>query len=555
MNISDPRIDDLMTVTEKVRRRKISDTRSADVVSYIDPSNFVAKLCISNNHVIQGRRGSGKTTLLIKRIGSQQNEVSINMDCQPMKTKNGIDILLEIFSKILKNMLTSYSIEDLDIIKKRVGILYGIVAFFIKEKKINRKKAFENKMIYQLLNRTLQSIGAIERMPDEVTINRKVQRTVKEEEGLRNKRKTTVKSRISINAKSRIMKEIDITADMLIQIEGMIESNEEYSKLETTELSDTSIEVITIKKSDILKKTKDGIAQLFNAFYQISSKKIVLYLDDYYLIPENEQIQIVHFLHDVYKLSIDSCFCFKLSVLPYRIKLNPDGNYDLSLKDDFSPIRLDHDLADFENLKNHMLSILINLDPSIGISTQDIRNCYTNDEAINYSIIASGGIPRDFIVLFSDLVTNTRLSGRDEISKVNIYNVVNELKNDKEQNIEFDADISPQKIRESIAEITKKIVEGYKTNVFLYQRERMPEEDNILRNLVNLRYIHPIKENISSETIKKKSFDAYLVDMIFYATGQRMPQGFNFREFWTRDEAQRQPELHRAPILQFDTKI
>jgi hypothetical protein len=240
-----------------------------------------------------------------------------------------------------------------------------------------------------------------------------------------------------------------------------------------------------------------------------------------------------------------------MSVLPHRIKLNPDGNYDLSIKDDFSPIKLDYDLADFENLKKHLISILINLDISIGLSLQEFRSCFTNDEALDFALIASGGIPRDFIVLFADLVTNAINGGRTTIAKENIYSVVNQLREEKEQNIEFDSDISPEKIRQSISEITNKIIEKYNTNVFLYPHEKSVEEENILRNLVNLRYIHPIKENISSETIKKKTFDAYLVDMSLYAINARMPRDFNFRHFWVKDKSQRQPDLHRAPIFQF----
>ncbi len=126
--------------------------------------------------------------------------------------------------------------------------------------------------------------------------------------------------------------------------------------------------------------------------------------------------------------------------------------------------------------------------------------------------------------------------------------------NQKRENIELDSDITPERIDNSVAEIKMKIVAKNNTNVFLYPRERTPEEESILRNLVNLRYIHPIKENISSETVKRKTYDAYLVDMIFYATGRRMPKDFNFREFWVKDEEHRQPELHRAPILQFENK-
>ena len=77
----------------------------------------------------------------------------------------------------------------------------------------------------------------------------------------------------------------------------------------------------------------------------------------------------------------------------------------------------------------------------------------------------------------------------------------------------------------------------------------------LLKNLVNLRYLHVINESTSSENKKKELFISYLVDMTFYATGKRLKQGFDFRHFWEQDAGHRHKHLRSAPVWSFDESL
>ena len=129
------------------------------------------------------------------------------------------------------------------------------------------------------------------------------------------------------------------------------------------------------------------------------------------------------------------------------------------------------------------------------------------------------------------------------------------MRADKDNNIETDFGCSTGLIQEAIALIAKEIVEEKNTNVFLYPKALAEKHEYLLKNLVNLRYLHVIKDTISSESRKKEDFVAYLVDMSFYAVNKRLKQGFNFCQFWVRDSESRLTELRKAKIWNFPESL
>ena len=93
------------------------------------------------------------------------------------------------------------------------------------------------------------------------------------------------------------------------------------------------------------------------------------------------------------------------------------------------------------------------------------------------------------------------------------------------------------------------------TNVILYPKSLAERHDILLKNLVNLRYLHVIKDSTTSETKKKEEFVAYLVDMSFYAVNKRLRPGFDFRRFWEVDSASRLSQLRQSKIWSFPDEI
>ncbi|WP_019037255.1 hypothetical protein [Psychroflexus tropicus] len=202
-----------------------------------------------------------------------------------------------------------------------------------------------------------------------------------------------------------------------------------------------------------------------------------------------------------------------------------------------------------------MIKITANLNPKLELNGNDILGLFSNEDVLNYTTVATGGVPRDFLVILSELIKIARLDTSRSIKKQHLYSAISDLKQDKEQNIEIESDISPEKLREALEIIDREIIRDLKTNVILYPSQLAKEHNALLKNLVNLRYLHIINENTTSEKVKKETFVSYLVDMSFYATGKRLKQGFDFRQFWQQDSSQRHIYLRNSPIWSFKNEI
>lgn len=311
----------------------------------------------------------------------------------------------------------------------------------------------------------------------------------------------------------------------------------------------------TISKQEKVDELIFLFAEIASEFNRLSDKRVVIYLDDFYLVNWDYQPDVIQFFHDIYKNSKNDSFCSKICSLPNRTKLNKDGKVDFSIKDDFSPIRLDKELYDFQNLVEFLLRITSNLQPNLGLSLTDIRSLFSNEEVLSYTVVATGGVPRDFLVILSEIIKIGKSESAVSIKKEHLYSAISDLRQDKEQNIEIECDIAPEKLRQAIEIIQTQVVDGLKTNVILYPTKLVKEHELILKNLINLRYLHVINENMSSERVKKESFTSYLIDMTFYATGKRLKQNFEFRPFWIQDSGHRHIYLRNAPIWNFEDEF
>ena len=137
-------------------------------------------------------------------------------------------------------------------------------------------------------------------------------------------------------------------------------------------------------------------------------------------------------------------------------------------------------------------------------------------------ILASGGVPRDFIVLFKEVIIEARKNNQECVKKENIYNVVKKTRDDKDNNVENDASLSSETIDMLRRCLENDFANNYKTNVFLYPISAANDkvQETILRNLENLRYLYLIKDNLTSEKTKEQC-KAYMIDMSFCIVGSR----------------------------------
>ena len=559
MDINSQKITDLLTEIEKVRRRKIVDYETSDNVEYVDGANNVKKLNIPNNNLIFGRRGSGKTTLIIASMKEKKNIV-IPVDIQLIKDDEVEDIIIDIIDKALEvlkkrwtDTLKKFEVEY----KKQYKGVSGKIYFFRRKRDEDVKKNYE------------ELKGRIEKLVDEISIIDKLKEFPYEKVYSFEEREKSTNNNENKNErqkeKNAILKGLLLCKTKNKHAIGNMEASGEttFSESENSinlRQKDTSSEVETkykrtISKYDVLQGEREKIAELFNISKQIEGKGAFFYLDDFYQINLDNQPAVIQYFHDVYKLCKDGSFCFKIAALPNRLKMNPSNSVDMSFKDDFSTIKLDYDLSELDRTRDYLIKILSNIKIDLELKSQDLERLFNNNEVLYYAIIATGGNPRDFLLMFADVIEKARQENDATIKKEHIYSVVKSLRDDKDNNIEIDADIDSNLIREAVGLISKEVVGKLNTNVFLYPKSLAEKHENLLKNLINLRYLHLIKDSVSSETRKKEEFVAYLVDMSFYAVNKRLKQGFEFVRFWEKDKESRLLYLRKAKIWNFPDDI
>ncbi len=554
MELNDLKLNDLITEIEKVRRRKIVNFSDNDNIQYLDPFDNLGKIKIPNNHLVLGRRGSGKTTLLLCTIKEDEQNFIYPIDCQVYRNTEGDKIILDILQRILKHILgelpniEKYINAKKDYEKENKGLLKAIKNVFKSKAKIS---LFEEFLTFNLsLKSLVHCLSSYQELPD----NEKLEVFITE--GTKHNKKSDFSTESELKALSKL-KSAGKLKGAYASVEADLEvvaSIKKYLKNNTTEENTKESKTTykkTISKSLKLNELRVTVADFFSEFTRLTGQKVILYLDDFYLIDLNIQPRVVQYLHDIYKNSQYNAFCFKLCSIPNRTRLNEDGKVDFSIKDDFSPIRLDKELYDFINLKDFLLRVTSNLNPNLSISSNDISSLFNNEDVLNYTAVATGGVPRDFLVTLSELIKIARTDQSNSIKKEHLYSAVADLKLDKEQNIEVESDISPEILRSSLVIIEEQIIRDLNTNVILYPTKLLKEHEHLLKNLVNLRYLHIISDNVTSENIKKETFTAYLVDMTFYAKGKKLKPGFKFRPFWEQDDKHRLTHLRSAPVWNF----
>lgn len=551
MEIKDSKLELLISEIEKVRRRKVINyTDETTSINYLDPFKNLEKIKISNNHLILGRRGSGKTTLLLSTIKSNKTEdFVLPIDCQIFRDWNANKIKLHILRQILQNLKSHF--ENCKTYTQEIKLQKGFINK-IKYKISNFRKISKlDELNYFLITikKTEYLLKVIEELPEEpISININKSNKVSEVKNVITSFEAKTSSKFKSNANIPVS---------IVNLDGEIEmafsASKNYKKEKTNETKTSQQYDFkkVISKEEKIAELIFLFSDIFNEFNRISNNKIILYLDDFYLVSMDSQPQVIQYFHDIYKNSKNDSFCFKLCSIPNRTKINFEGKVDFSLKDDFSPIRLDKELYDFDNLVEYLLQITANLSPSLEINSHDIRTLFVNDEVLKFTVVATGGVPRDFLVILSEILRIALSENSNRIKKEHLYSAISDLKQDKEQNIEVECDIPVDKIREALSIIHKEVIDGLKTNVILYPEHLAKAHESLLKNLINLRYLHVINETTSSERVKKENFVSYLVDMTFYATGKRLKQNFDFREFWVQDSGHRHTNLRTAPIWHF----
>lgn len=521
-NLSFTEVDTLLDDIEKIKRRKINDFSVP--INYIDPFNNVSTLKNPVNHLIIGRRGAGKTSLLIKVIEEikKTNAITTIVDMQGRQKQSEFLPLVEVLILLYEDLIFALEQDDKwePVIKRKTKLNYfklKSIFYGLFSKNMWDIETIKYDKLHFKLTKILNDLQEIKYTPEGAIIN------------FSDSKNETKKSNFGVAFLSNVTAESKYLKELQLSLSST--TNTSYSKeVVTNKLNSLEYEK-KYSKQEALNELKSKLTNSITEFYNIFNRNIFLILDDFYQIPIKNQPFIFQYLHDINKETPNMAFSYKACLVPNRFKLNDNENKILSHKDDFSTINLDREFYDIEANQDLLLKILCGINPKLGLNTENIVKLFNDSLILKDCIRVSGALPRYFLDVFSNMVKFSKAENYPKIHQKVFPHVVREMKISKDGLVTEEANLPAKQIKELTNIIEEKVVHDLQTNVILYPDNAFKKNEEILNTLINLGYIHRIKENV---IVGKKNYIPIFIDMIFTHTkSNKMPKNFKDFKFWT----------------------
>jgi len=251
-----------------------------------------------------------------------------------------------------------------------------------------------------------------------------------------------------------------------------------------------------------------------------------LVLDDLYHIRKADQAKVIDYFHRVAK---GNGLWLKIGTIKHRSRWyeHSDPPMGMKLGDDAKEINLDMSLEKFETLRDFLRGILQNLmleTPPLTIKE------LVNPTAIDRLIIASGGVTRDFIGIFSGAISQARNRGPKhhrgpKLGAEDVNLATGDYDSIKREEFKLDSDEDRERLEVDFQKVVSFCTEKSKCNVFLVSQKLQGDLRDSLDQLIDLRLIHPVKSRV---TLKRGAagelFEAYMLDLSQYTAARKVHQ-------------------------------
>lgn len=272
-----------------------------------------------------------------------------------------------------------------------------------------------------------------------------------------------------------------------------------------------------------------NILRFQNFFSMMSSTSdgpSFLILDDLYHIRKADQAKVIDYFHRIAK---GNGLWLKVGTIKHRSQWyeHSDPPMGMKLGDDAKEINLDMSLEKFETLREFLRGILQNLmQETPPLTIKDL----VNPTAIDRLIIASGGVTRDFIGIFSGAILQARNRGANhhrgpKLGAEDVNLATGDYDPIKREEFKLDSDEDREKLEAAFQDVITFCTEKSKCNVFLVSQKLQGDLRDSIDQLIDLRLIHPVKSRV---TLKKGAagelFEAYMLDLSQYTAARKVHQ-------------------------------
>lgn len=285
-------------------------------------------------------------------------------------------------------------------------------------------------------------------------------------------------------------------------------------------------------------------------FLDLSSKKKMIFIqvDDLYHLRRTDQAFVVDYIH---RLCKDVPMFFKIATLRHASVLYIDRQgqpIGAQERHDYQSINIDYTFSDFPRTQNQNWTILKSFASAIDMSDAELNSLFKG-EGFARLVMAGGGVPRDVLSLFLEILSQTDLGdgekiGKDEVrllSKANFEKRIEELKHDSQNDEQL-------ALLRGIYVIKTFCLER-QTNIFLVKEQDLQENEAwraLIYRLLDYRIIHNSATTLTHKSTTQGSYSAFAIDIGSYAFMRKHQDRFKEVDVGAPDA---KDQMRSMPIL------
>lgn len=479
-------------ITESLRIQR----DSGEQLPYIDVSNVLADICARQNHTVFARRGCGKTLLLHHSSRKLDSSIkSVYLNCEDFKRHSFPNVLIEILDALfgeLERHLTGW---------------FG-----------NKRKS------RQLIQEIRKELADCRMSADA------------QEESVR-------KTASSEKDASAAVSLGGLTAPA-VTAKAKVNLGER-----TKEETEWSYKVLSDKIRE-LDMWLPRLKQQVRAFFEASSsvKAVFLQIDDFYHLKRTDQPFVVDYIH---RLCKDLHLYFKIATLRHASTLYADRDgqpIGAQERHDYQPINIDYTFSDFQRTRDQNRQILQEFGKLADMRAEDVDSLFKG-EGFDRLVMAGGGVPRDTLSLFLEVLNTVQAHGGDRIGKDDVRILSRSNFERRIEELKQDSEGGEQDTLIRGIYVLREFCLDKKTNVFVVS-ERMLQQRDDLRSLVNRLLDYRIIHNAGVALTHKSqpgTYQAFAIDIGCYAHLRKLDGRFNELELSDSDAKEK---MRSAPILE-----
>jgi len=477
-------------ITENLRVQ-----RDGETIDYINVGTALNDACAKQNHAIFARRGCGKTLLLHHSSRMLDESIkSIYLNCEDFKRHSFPNVLIEILTSLFKEIESN---------------LHG---WFGKKRRSR-----------ELVKEIISKLEGLQKSAD--TLDEEVRK-------------------LSASGSTRGfeggLKAGDGTIGGEVKAQRGTTRREEIEKTFRQHQS----------KLQELDRWLPDLKNQLREFFQISTnvKAIYLQIDDLYHLRRADQAFVVDYIHRLCKYVP---VYFKIATLRHASTLYVDREgqpIGAQERHDYQPINIDYSFKDFGRTKQQNWEILKQFALSAGMSEEELSGLFKG-EGFSRLVVAGGGVPRDVLSLFLDILSTVQEQGdgrigKDDVrilSKANFERRIEELKQDS-QDDEQDA------LMRGIY-ILREFCLYKETNIFVVEEKMLQKNDDLrmlFNRLMDYRIIHSCATALTHKS-QPGTYQAFAIDIGCYAHLRKLEGRFNEVDV---SHPQAKEKMRSAPVLE-----